>query len=168
MFRGSLTGSGQRAAWCRREFRNADVACTSLNASRRRIDPVTLHEVAPNVTGVRKGRRISMNEQQQKYKYAIYLNGHSGPDRAARLFNGSQVVLKPDDGVHDLGQEQWFTPMLHPMQHYVKVARDGSDVDDTIDKLEASPDTIDALVSACAALPLTIQGIKAWWYFALH
>ena len=108
-----------------------------------------------------------MNEQQQTYKYAIYLNGHSGPDRAARLFNGSQVVLKPESGIHDLGQELWFSGLLHPMQHYVQVAPDGSDVDQVIDKLEASPDTADALTSACAALPLTIEGIKEWWYFAL-
>ena len=50
VFRGSLT-QGQRAAWCRRKFRNADVACTSMNASRRRIDPVTLNEVALDFTG---------------------------------------------------------------------------------------------------------------------
>ena len=121
VFRGSLTGTGQRAAWCRRQYRNADVACTSLNSTRRRIDPVSLREVIVDVRGVRKGRRISMNEQQQTYKYAIYLNGHSGPDRAARLFNGSQVVLKPESGIHDLGQELWFSGLLHPMQHYVFV-----------------------------------------------
>ena len=73
-----------------------------------------------------------------RYKHAIYLTG-TRAQIGQRLFNGSQVVLKPVDGVHDLGQEQWFTPMPHPMQHYVQVAPDGSDVDDVIDKPENSP-----------------------------
>ena len=167
VFRGSLTGTGQRAVWCRREYRNADVACTSLNATRRRIDPCTLVETRSDVRGVRQAPRMSMNEQQQKYKYAIYLNGHSGPDRAARLFNGSQVVLKPRSGAHDIGQDLWFSDMLYPVQHYVEVSHDGSDVDAVIDKLEASPNTTDSLTAACAALPLGIDGIKEWWYFAL-
>ena len=167
VFRGSLTGTGQRAAWCRRRYKHADVACTSMNVDRRRIDPCTLTEVPVDVRGVRRAPRMCMNEQQQSYKYAIYLNGHSGPDRAARLFNGSQVVLKPESCAHDLGQDLWFTGLLHPMQHYVKVAMDGSDVDEVIEKLEASSDVAEAITSACGALPLTVEGIKEWWYFAL-
>ena len=59
------------------------------------LDPRTLRETwLPEVRGASRANFMDMNEQQENHKYALYVNGHSAPDRAARLFNGSQVVFR--------------------------------------------------------------------------
>ena len=169
IFRGALTGTGQRALFCNTAFKNADVGCTSCNNGRRKLNPMTLHELPPAQLPQRGlVPRMSMNKQQQDYKYSILLNGHSFADRAFRLFNASQIVLMPPCSRHDLGQRAWFSPLLQPHQHYIPIAFDGSDLDAAIDKLERAPLVVENMLDACKQLPLHRDGIQEWWWYALQ
>jgi len=166
IFRGSLTGTGQRELFCNTQFRNCDAGCTGLNNNRRKIHPVTLHECKPRAC-MRFAERISLDEQQQNYKYALLLNGHSGADRLLQLLNGSQVLLIPQPCKFDLGTLTWASPMMYPMQHYVPIQYDGADLDDVVDKLESTPGVNDAIRASCACLPIDLEAIREWWWHAL-
>ena len=167
IFRGALTGTGQRARFCARPFEHADVRATSRNAGRRHIDPRTRKETPPAACPTAsRWQYMSMNAQQGGFKYGILLNGHSAADRFARLFNGSQVVLVPQCDPLDVGNATWFSDMLHPMQHYLPLASDGSDLDAKVEWLNANPKAADAMREHCASLPLHAEGIKDWWFYA--
>lgn len=167
VFRGALTGTGQRARFCAQTFEHADVRATSSNNGRRRVDPNTLQEMQP-ASGTLASRQnfLSMNEQQCRYKYGLLLNGHSAADRFARLFNGSQVVFVPQCDASDIGRTTWFSDMLFPMQHYVPVKNDGSDLDSKVRWIEDNPAACADIRKHCEGLPLSYDGVKDWWFYA--
>lgn len=167
IFRGSLTGTGQRAFFCTKHFKHADIRATSRNTSRRRVDPGTLQELTQNITcSASKGDYMSMNEQQAKFKYGVLLNGHSAADRFATLFNGSQVIFVPECEASDVGQTTWFSDMLFPMQHYVPVDKLGSDLDAKIAWVEGNAKVSEQIRKHCEGLPLNKEGVKEWWFYA--
>ena len=167
VFRGALTGTGQRARFCAQTFEHADVRATSSNHGRRRVDPNTLQEMqAASGTLASRKNFLSMNEQQCKYKYGLLLNGHSAADRFARLFNGSQVVFVPQCDASDIGRTTWFSDMLFPMQHYVPVKNDGSDLDSKVKWIEDNPAACAEIRKHCEGLPLSYDGVKDWWFYA--
>ena len=165
VFRGSTTGTGQRVHVFTCPSKWLDAKCTGNNR-RRRIDPNTLHEtVIANVPSSRTNY-VDMNTQQQTYKYALWVNGHSAPDRAARLFNGSQVVLMAQPAQTDIGAYVWFSPLLQPMLHYVPVEHDLRNLDKKVQWLNDHDAHVKRMLAACSQLPLHMQGIKEWWYYA--
>ena len=167
IFRGALTGTGQRARFCERRFEHADIRATSSNSYRRRIDPSTLTEMLNQpMSSASREHYMSMNAQQSKFKYSVLLNGHSAADRFARLFNGSQVVFVPKCDAQDVGQTTWFSDLLFPMQHYIPVANDGSDLDAKICWANDNPEATEEIRKHCEGLPLSYDGVKEWWFYA--
>ena len=108
---------------------------------------------------------MSMNRQQSEYKMALCINGHSAPDRMYRLFNGSQLVLRPEPAPHDVGQHVWFSPLLRPMLHFIPLRADMADLHDKAQWLMDRPEIQRRMLHACSELPL--DRMKEWWKIAL-
>ena len=154
------------SSFCEKKFEHADIKATSGNRGRRRIDPQTLQEIRRCCAcEASKANFMSMNDQQSNFKYGILLNGHSVADRFARLFNGSQVIFVPACDDNDVGQTTWFSDMLYPMQHFVPVMQDGSDLDSKIQWVNNNPEACERIRQHCASL-LNYEGVKEWWFYA--
>ena len=166
VFRGSTTGTGQRTMLSKVQCKYADIKFTSCNR-RRKIDPQTHREVPHVPVDASRANFMPMNRQQEEYKFSLYINGHSAPDRAARLFNGSQVVIKVDSMPSDIGCELWFTPMLMPFVHYIPVRRDLADLERMAKWIIGDTAAQAQYLSACADLPLGMKCVAEWWSIAL-
>lgn len=131
IFRGSLTGAGghrethQRLALLHmHDGVHVDAKATSAN-QRLRFCPLDRNVVTPDPTGLDIGRHnyIPMHQQQERYRYSITADGHSGADRLAALMGGEQVVLKVDPPAHALCPDTWASLQLFAWEHYIPVSK---------------------------------------------
>ena len=71
---------------------------------------------------------LSRNDQQQ-YKYIIYIDGHVAAERLIFELNSNSIILKVESLYNWI---QWFHPMMKPFIHYIPVKKDLSDLADKI------------------------------------
>lgn len=165
VFRGSTTGTGQRALVFACKSKYLDAKCTSNNR-RRVVDPVSLKELYKHAVQSSKANFMSMNAQQAEYKMTLCVNGHSAPDRMFRLFNGTQMVLMLRCNRFDLGQEVWFSHMLQPWLHYVPIRHDCEGIDHCVQWLLQNDRVQSRMLKACGELPIGRDAIREWWQWA--
>ena len=68
-------------------------------------------------------------DQQQQFKYIVYIDGHVAAERLITELNSGSVILKVDSLYN---WEQWFHYLLKPNIHYIPVKSDLSDLADKI------------------------------------
>jgi len=136
IFRGSLTGAGAHAGTNQRiallqmhDGHRLDLKGTSANR-RLRFCPLERSVVMPSYGSLDVGKHhyMPLHEQQEKYRYAVTIDGHSGADRLASLAGGNQCILKVDPPHHALCPETWASQRMHAWEHYVPVRKDMSDL----------------------------------------
>lgn len=88
------------------------------------VDPKYIQSL--NIT---KDHFIPLNEQS-KYKYLIYCQGHSAANRYLTLMRLGSVILKVESTCK--ARDLWFFKYLKPYIHYVPVKADMSDLEDQI------------------------------------
>lgn len=136
IFRGSLTGAGgnwrtnQRIAMLHlHDGVHLDLKGTGASRRLRRC-PLEKSIVIPDYTGLDVGRHnfIPLHEQQEKWRYAVSIDGHSGADRLAALMGGGQCVLKVAPPEHALCPDTWASDRLYAWEHYLPVSRQMTDL----------------------------------------
>lgn len=64
-------------------------------------------------------------DEQQLYKYVVYIDGHVAAERLITELNSGSLILKVES-LYDW--IQWFHPLMKPFIHYVPVKKDLSDL----------------------------------------
>lgn len=143
VFRGSATGRGitvrtnQRLAladMARRLNRPdlLDAALTGLNMRDRLVeDPdtgrLTLSHMKPSDFAFAYGRQFFMDmKTQARYKYAIYVDGHSAASRYSQLLRMGAVILKVESICE--APDVWYSAQLRPGIDHIPVRADLSDL----------------------------------------
>lgn len=135
VFRGSMTGAGGRVHTNQRmallqlhDGHNFDMRGTGRNA-RWRYCPLEKKIVMPQtMQHVGQRYRIPLHKQQEKYKYTVTIDGHSGADRLAALMGGRQCILKVDSPCHALCPDTWASERMFAWEHYVPIKRNLSNL----------------------------------------
>jgi len=68
-------------------------------------------------------------DEQQLFKYVVYIDGHVAAERLITELNSGSVVLKVDSLYNWM---QWFHHLLKPNIHYIPIKSDLSDLSDKI------------------------------------
>ncbi len=87
-----------------------------------------------------RGKRISMVEQA-RYKYLIDIRGRSWTDRIKILLQLGRPVL-----IVDRPYKEWYFERMVPMEHYVPIKEDLSDLIPKLEYLEAHPEVYEKIV----------------------
>jgi len=172
VFRGSLTGTGGHAGTNQRiallqmnDGHDLDLRGTSANR-RLRYCPLERSVVIPSCGALNVGKHhyIPLHEQQEEYRYAVTIDGHSGADRLASLAGGNQCVLKVDPPHHALCPETWASQRMHAWEHYVPVCRDLSNLHECLQWARHEVDACARLRRNCDAWARTEhQSVLRWW-----
>lgn len=158
LFRGSATGTGintdtnqrLKLAQLSLTIDNLDAKLTAINSRDRFIfkdrsnksiySDLKNESIKKIITHIRtsefehdlnasKSNFISMNDQV-KYKYVIYCEGHSAANRYSKLMSIGSVILKVESTCD--ASDMWYFKHLKPYVHYVPVKADLSDLQDKI------------------------------------
>ncbi len=78
--------------------------------------------------------RISTNDYFSKYQVALVLGGIGAAFRLSRHFMTSTAVI-----LQDLGYQEWFTKYLQPFVHYIPLAEDLHDLNETLHWVQVHP-----------------------------
>ena len=172
VFRGSLTGTGSCASTNQRislmhRHNGLDLDFRATGANRRfRYCPLQHQVVLPwcGDLDVGKHHYIPLHVQQERYRYAVTIDGHSGADRLASLTGGNQVIIKVDTPHHGLCPDTWASQRMHAWEHYIPVRRDMVDLREKLDWARATPDACDRLRRNCDTWSASErQRILKWW-----
>ena len=82
-------------------------------------------------------------DEQQRYKYVVYIDGHVTAERLITELNSGSVILKVESLYKWI---QWFHPLLKPYIHYVPVKKDLSDLADQIQWCKVNDDKCKKIV----------------------
>ena len=172
VFRGGLTGTGghagtnQRIALLHmRSDGNFDFKGTS-RSGRYRFCPLDHCVVQPHARGLDVGphNRVPLHVQQERFRYIVTVDGHSGADRVAALMGGNQCVLKVDAPWHALSPDTWATQRLHAWEHYVPVSRALTDLSTRLAWLRQNKDAGRRMRENCARWASRERdAVIAWW-----
>lgn len=172
VFRGSLTGTGGHAGTNQRlallgmhDGVNLDVLGTGLNR-RYRYCPLEKAVVIPRPGQLSVSRQnyVPLHRQQELYRYAITIDGHSGADRLAGLASGDQCILKVSPPKHALCPETWAGNRMHAWEHYVPISCDLSDVRECLEWARSHPAACERLRANCKAWSSRErERILRWW-----
>ncbi len=172
VFRGGLTGTGSDAATNQRiallhrnNGTDYDFKGTS-RSGRYRFCPLQRRVVKPNPHGLNVGQhhRVPLHEQQERFRYVVTADGHSGADRLAALMGGNQCVLKVGAPWHALCPETWATQRLHAWEHYVPVSRSLVDLDACLTWLRQHEDAASRMRANCARWAKKERNaVISWW-----
>ena len=133
-FRGGATGPGTtiqnnqrlKLASLSKEWNDdiLDAGITSWNARDKTYIGEPMTYIHPKKLGLKKKNRIPMQEQV-KYKFIVYVDGHSAAYRmSSLLYLGSLVLMVDSIEKYQL----WYFHLLQPFIHYVPVKSDLSDL----------------------------------------
>ena len=169
VFRGSTTGVGltrhtnQRVRLCTMNHPLVDAGAVSNNR-RIRFCPIErrvgVAEPIPTTT------RMSMQKQQEEYKYTICVDGHSAPDRLIHLLQGHQCILKVESPYHALSEFTWVQNFMHEWEHFIPVRRDLGDLDQRLRWAIQNDKRSQEICTNCRQLSekyLTKESITQWW-----
>ena len=172
IFRGSLTGTGscsytnQRIALLmRHDGRNLDLRGTGANR-RYRYCPLQRRIVVPSGGNLDIGRHhlMPLHVQQERYRYSITIDGHSGADRLAALADGGQIIFKVNAPYHALCPETWASQRMHAWEHYIPVQRDMSDLLDNLAWARGNRDACNRILRICDTWAASERNrILQWW-----
>lgn len=171
IFRGSLTGTGscpktnQRIALLmRHDGHDLDLRGTGANR-RYRYCPLQRAIVVPSCDlDVGKQWYMPLHLQQERYRYSITIDGHSGADRLAALAGGGQIILKVAAPHHALCPDTWASLRMHAWEHYVPVQKDMSDLRDSLSWVRASDDARSRILRNCDMWAASERKrILQWW-----
>lgn len=82
---------------------------------------------------MRVGKKYFLNEDEQlKYKYLIYVDGHSAANRLSFILSSGCLMLKISSRPGITAPDLWFSKQLVPWVHFVPVAFDLSDLKERI------------------------------------
>jgi hypothetical protein len=142
-FRGTCTGTGttpetnQRlhlahlaVSWNDPSF--LDAALTGWN-TRDKVDPLTRlvsHVHRDRGLDVGPHRYVSLSEQC-RFKYLLYVQGHSAASRFTSLLRTGSCILKVESDCK--APDLWYFPLLEAWVHYVPVKADLSNLRETIE-----------------------------------
>lgn len=167
-FRGSATGYGVTAQtnprlravllsyqWARDPRRRGklDARLTGLNRRPKiqpdgrlaQIDPGTV--LPPACTRNLARNRVSYAAMME-HRFLLYMDGNSGADRLAAYLKSGSVVLV----VEPRAPPVQLLSSLVPWVHFVPVAHDLADLEETIDFLRAHPDVCERIVREALAI----------------
>ena len=171
VFRGSLTGTGSCAATNQRmallQLHNGvtlDFRGTGKN-QRWRYCPLSKSIVMPQHTqDVGAWHRIPMHEQQELYRYALTIDGHSGADRLAALMQGNQCILKVNPPCHALCPDTWASQRMFAWEHYVPVHADLSNLESNFKWAQNAHDARECMLKQCQLWSQNERKrVIAWW-----
>lgn len=172
IFRGSLTGTGgsrftnQRIALLHmHDGHNFDLRGTGTCQRFRRC-PVEKRIVLPDAQGLSVGREHFMPlwKQQELYRYAVTIDGHSGADRLASLIGGNQCIFKIASPNHALCPDTWASERLFAWEHYLPVSAQMTDLHSRLQWARRHPEVCKTLRENCARWAATErQQIIQWW-----
>lgn len=172
IFRGSLTGAGghrgtnQRIALLHmHDQRNLDLKGTGSNRRLRRC-PIEKSIVIPDYTGLDVGRHnfVPLHKQQEKYRYVVSIDGHSGADRLGALAGGGQCILKIEEPLHALCPETWVSQRMHAWEHYIPVSRQMTDLHDMLFWARSNERACARIRRNCAEwASRERQAVLHWW-----
>jgi hypothetical protein len=151
-FRGSNTGDGVREALCAlhgKVFDGVRVDARITRASRRFRVSRGVVSTAPECSGGLLGKYVPMHVQSQ-FRYLVVVDGHSAPNRVGTLLLTGSLVFRVEG--HTAGRRVWLDDFLRPMEHYVPVACDLSDLGQKISWAVAHPDECRAMADRALAL----------------
>jgi hypothetical protein len=78
---------------------------------------------------LRAGREFYLTHAQQiRYKYLLYIDGHSAANRLSFLLSSGCLVLRVDSSPSTTASTLWFMRALQPWVHYVPVQPTGDDL----------------------------------------
>lgn len=148
LFRGSATGKGitvdtnQRLNLVKSFEKNnlIDAKITSWNMRDKVIsgdlhdknNPALISYIKHNEINIDVGKHnfIPMMDQL-KYKYLIYVDGHSASNRYSFMMKTGSVILKVDP-LEGVAGDMWYSKLLKPYVDHVPVKADLSDLDEKI------------------------------------
>jgi hypothetical protein len=172
IFRGSLTGAGGHAGTNQRiallhmhDGEHLDLRGTGASQRLRRC-PLEKSVVMPHYGHLDVGRRnfIPLAEQQERYRYTVTIDGHSGADRLAALAGGNQVVLKVAPPLHALCPDTWASQRMHAWEHYLPVCRQMTDLRERLQWARQHPDECARLRRNCSAWASEERAsVLQWW-----
>lgn len=172
VFRGSLTGAGgnrhtnQRIALLHcHDGTNFDFRGTGASRRLRRC-PLEKAIVMPDHTGLHVSRRhyIPLHEQQERYRYTVCIDGHSGADRLAALAGGDQCIIKISPPVHALCPDTWASERMYAWEHYIPVCHQMKDLCTRLAWLRRHPDVCKRLRYNCKSWAAQERAsVLQWW-----
>lgn len=173
VFRGGITGAGGHAGTNQRlallyhhNGYNIDARGTSMNQRFRYcpIDKQVVRPVASDTLDIGRHHYIPLQKQQETYRYAISVDGHSGADRIGALMSGDQVLFKVASPHHALCPDTWVSQRIHRWQHYLPVQADMSDLTDTLAWARKNPEACHAMRHHCMEWSAReYDRIMQWW-----
>ena len=128
--------------------------------------PVEKRIVLPDARGLSVGRQHFMPlwKQQESYRYAVTIDGHSGADRLASLIGGNQCILKIGSPNHVLCPDTWASERLFAWEHYLPVSAQMTDLHLRLQWARRHPEVCKTLRDNCARWAATErQRIIQWW-----
>ena len=173
VFRGSATGAGiaeqnQRIMLCLLATRHQDLLDCKLTAinQRDRICPKTGEMCYLSSMGscLDVGKHNYMSEEdQQKYKYSIVVDGWSAADRVGSVLGSGSLMLLIDPMPFQK-TKIWFYDKLQEDVHYVRVYSDLSNLVGVIETLNKNPKKTQSIVDAASVFfdnHLSTKGMAA-------
>lgn len=172
IFRGSMTGSGAHAGTHQRlallhyhDGVNFDIKGTGRNA-RIRYCPLEKWLTIPCCEGYDIGKHnyVPLYIQQEKYRYSIVADGHSGADRLAALAGGQQVVFKIEPPVHALCPDTWASKRMYAWEHYIPIERSMANLPYHLAWARDNKSACERILRNCQAWSeVERQQIISWW-----
>lgn len=172
VFRGALTGAGGCAGTHQRlallhmhDGQHLDLRGTGANRRLRRC-PIRKCVTIPDSSGLDVGRHhyIPLHEQQERYRYSLTIDGHSGADRLAALAGGGQCILKVTPPAHALCPDTWASQRMHAWEHYLPVCRELTDLRQQLHWAREHPDECARIRRNCAAWASHEHArVLQWW-----
>lgn len=161
IFRGAATGRGITVETNQRlnlaktyeKSKLVDAKLTSWNMRDKVIkgslsdDTVVISYIKYNEIKLDVGKHnfVSMMEQM-KYKYIIYVDGHSASNRYSFMMKTGSVILKVDS-FEKVANEMWYSTLLKPYVDHVPIKSDLSDLEDKIKWCKANDDKCKLIAS---------------------
>lgn len=148
LFRGSATGKGitvetnQRLKLVKLFEKNklVDAKITSWNMRDKIISGDLYDKNNPALISYIKHNEIKLDVgkhnyipmmDQMKYKYLIYVDGHSASNRYSFMMKTGSVILKVDS-LNGVAGDMWYSKLLKPYVDHVPVKSDLSDLEEKI------------------------------------
>ena len=185
-FRGSATGGGVTIqtngrlalafldhVWSKDPKRHTllDAKLTSYNLRDKKIAGSPMAFINPDSFSFKVDKSNFVSPQdQQRYKYVVYVAGHSAASRYSSLMVSGSVILKVEDGPHTSAPDLWFSPLLKPYKDHVPVKHDLSDLEHQIWWCRKREETCESIAENARLLAehyLGREGIKDYCQWAM-
>lgn len=141
IFRGSCTGAGvtpqtnQRLALALFKHKRLNAKLTSWGGRDKKIGNLPMSFMDSRkfpFLDVGKHNFMTLSEQFKRYKYLLYVEGHSASNRLGALLGSGCVVIIVKT-LFAQADKLWFSTCLKPFENFVPVKEDLSDLSEILD-----------------------------------